>query len=156
MSDCALCRSVGLSGRACTCAEFAEGMRGVGGGLLELVQPPGVAREVLLVLRVDGVHLAVSGAAREERRQEELRESKTTPTVNANYEGGTPTVKALHNANGGRPTSMLSAGRKQRTLNARAWGLSPVGTLGGVTGRVRPLSHWRRCALGFHGRRRVC
>lgn len=46
----------------------------VAGGLLQLEQPPGVIHQVLLVLRVHGVHLPVLAALVEQRAEEELGE----------------------------------------------------------------------------------
>ena len=43
--------------------------------LLNLIDPPGVVRNVLLVLGVDGIHLPVCGRLGEERAYKELRES---------------------------------------------------------------------------------
>lgn len=57
-----------------TRSEFTEGVVGVAGGLLQLKEPPGVVHQVLLVLRVHGVHLPVLTALVKQRAQEELRE----------------------------------------------------------------------------------
>ena len=49
-------------------------------GLLNLIDPPGVVRNILLVLRVDSIHLPVSGGLGEERAEKELRESVESST----------------------------------------------------------------------------
>ena len=49
-------------------------------GLLNLIDPPGVVRNILLVLRVDSIHLPVSGGLGEERGEKELRESVESST----------------------------------------------------------------------------
>ena len=55
-------------------------MGGVSRGLFYLIDPPGVVRNVLLVLRVDSLHLPVSGGLGEERTEEELGEPVQGPT----------------------------------------------------------------------------
>lgn len=55
-----------------TCAELAEGVVGITGGLLQLEEPPGVVHQVLLVLGVHRVHFTVLAALIKQRAQEEL------------------------------------------------------------------------------------
>ena len=55
-------------------------MCGIGQRLLNLVDSPGVVRNVLLVLGVDGIHLPVGGRLSEERAHKELRESVQSST----------------------------------------------------------------------------
>ena len=47
---------------------------GVRRGLVKLIKPPIIARHVLVILSVDGVHLTHHSALREEWTQEELSE----------------------------------------------------------------------------------
>ena len=56
--------------------------------LLNLIDSPGVVRNILLVLGVDGIHLPVCGRLREERADKELRESvqRSTQMVGADVE----------------------------------------------------------------------
>ena len=64
-----------------TCAKLAVGVVGVGRGLFELEESPRVVLQVLVVLRVDGVHLPLCSTGREQRAQEELGE----PTNQVTY-----------------------------------------------------------------------
>lgn len=61
-----------------TRSKFAEGVVGVARGLLQLEEPPGVVHQVLVVLRVHGVHLPVFAALVKQRAQEELSEPADT------------------------------------------------------------------------------
>jgi hypothetical protein len=56
-------------------AELGEGVVGTARALLELINAPRVRLQILLVLRVDGVELAIRRAGVEQRRDEELREA---------------------------------------------------------------------------------
>ena len=55
-------------------AELGERMLGIGGGTLQLAEPPAVVGHILRMLRVDGVHLSIRGTFGEERLQKELGE----------------------------------------------------------------------------------
>lgn len=55
-----------------TCSKFTEGVARVPSGLLQLKESPGIIHQVLLVLRVHGIHLPVFAALVKQRAQKEL------------------------------------------------------------------------------------
>jgi hypothetical protein len=57
------------------CAEMAVRVIGIAQALVQLVQPPAVILQVLLVLAVDGLELPIYCILEEERGDEELGEA---------------------------------------------------------------------------------
>lgn len=95
-----------------TGSEFTEGVVGVARGLLQLEEPPGVVHQVLLVLRVHGVHLPVLAALVKQRAQEELGKPADR--------GGGGGRRRRRGVRKGRPLLRLSAKQPRRVCCSSA------------------------------------